>query len=62
MALEFGGAKANIPTKTRMLVLMVLSRCRWKNAKGLRLLKFQAAATVSRHVLLAAARKVRCVW
>jgi hypothetical protein len=40
----------------------VLSRCWWKNAKGLRLLKFQAAATVSRHVLIAAARKVRCVW
>ena len=38
-----------------------LSRCRRKSAKGLQLLKFQAAATASRHVFIAAARKVRCV-
>ena len=38
-----------------------LSRCRRKSAMGLQLLKFQAAVTASRHVLMAAARKVRCV-
>jgi hypothetical protein len=42
-------------------VLGALSRCRRKSATGLQLLKFQAAATASRHVLIAAARKVRCV-
>src|SRR5271166_5673113 len=39
-----------------------LSRCRRKSAMGLQLWKFQAAVTASRHVLIAAARKVRCVW
>ena len=39
-----------------------LSRCRTKNATRLRLVYFQAAATASRHVFIAAARKVRCVW
>jgi hypothetical protein len=38
-----------------------MSRCRLKNAKGLQLLKVQAAVTASRHVFIAAARKVRCV-
>ena len=38
-----------------------LSRCGRKSATGLQLLKFQAAVTASRHVLIAAARKVRCV-
>ena len=42
-------------------LLQALSRCRRTNAKGLRLLKFQAAVTASRHVFIAAARKVRCV-
>jgi hypothetical protein len=38
-----------------------LSRCRRKSAMGLQLLKFQAVVTASRHVLIAAARKMRCV-
>jgi adenylate cyclase len=38
-----------------------LSRCQRKSATGLLPLKFQAAVTASRHVLIAAARKVRCV-
>jgi hypothetical protein len=42
-------------------VEVALSRCRRKSATGLQLLKFQAAVTASRHVLIAAARKVRCV-
>ncbi len=41
---------------------VALSRCRTKNATRLRLVYFQAAATASRHVFIAAARKVRCVW
>jgi hypothetical protein len=41
--------------------LKALSRCRRKSATALQLLKFQAAVTASRHVLIAAARKVRCV-
>jgi hypothetical protein len=40
---------------------MALSRWRRRSAMGLQLLKFQAAVTASRHVLIAAARKVRCV-
>ena len=38
-----------------------LSRCRRKSAMGRQRLKFQAAVTASRQVLIAAARKVRCV-
>ena len=34
---------------------------RRSNAMGLQLLKFQAGVTASRHVLIAAARNVRCV-
>ena len=40
---------------------LALSRCQRKSATGLQRLKFQAAVTASRHVLIAAARKVRCV-
>jgi hypothetical protein len=43
------------------LVGEALSRWRRRSAMGLQLLKFQAAVTASRHVLIAAARKVRCV-
>ena len=42
--------------------LRALSRCRTKNATRVRLVYFQAAATASRQVFIAAARKVRCVW
>jgi hypothetical protein len=38
-----------------------LSRCRTKNAKGLRLFEFQAVVIASRHIFIAAARKARCV-
>ena len=38
-----------------------LSRCRRKSALGRQILEFQAAVTASRHVLIGAARKVRCV-
>ncbi len=38
-----------------------LSRCCIEFAKSLRFRKFQAAATASRHVLIATARSVRCV-
>jgi hypothetical protein len=38
-----------------------LSRCDAKIANGLRDTDFQAAATTSRHVLMAAVRSVRCV-
>ena len=38
-----------------------LSRCRTQSAVSWRLEYFQAAATASRHVFNAAARKVRCV-
>ena len=37
-----------------------LSRCHAKSASGLRLTDFQAAATASRHVIIAAARSTRC--
>ena len=37
-----------------------LSRCHAKSARGLRLTDFQAAATASRHVVIAAARSTRC--
>ena len=36
-----------------------LSRCHAKSASGLRLTDFQAAATASRHVVIAAARSTR---
>src|SRR5208283_400989 len=36
-----------------------LSRCHAKSASGLRLTHFQAAATASRHVVIAAARSTR---
>ena len=36
-----------------------LSRCHAKSARGLRLTHFQAAATASRHVVIAAARSTR---
>ncbi len=39
-----------------------LSRCRAASAKCLRLRNCQAAATAVRHVSIAAARSVRCVW
>jgi hypothetical protein len=38
------------------------SRCRTENAKSQRLLTFQVAATATRHVFIAAVRRVRCVW
>src|SRR5258708_4775044 len=38
-----------------------LSRCRRKSTMGLQLWKFQVPVTASRHVLIAAARKARCV-
>jgi pimeloyl-ACP methyl ester carboxylesterase len=41
---------------------MALSRCRTKNATRLGLTTFQATATTARHVFIAAARRVRCVW
>jgi hypothetical protein len=37
-----------------------LSHCRSKSARELRLTDFQAAATASRHVVIAAARSTRC--
>jgi predicted nucleic acid-binding protein len=39
---------------------VALSRCHAVSAKGLRLADCQAAATASRHVLIATAWKVRC--
>ncbi len=39
---------------------LALSRCHAKSASGLRLMDFQAAATASRHVVIAAARSTRC--
>src|SRR5208282_4467060 len=42
-------------------ITRALSHCRRTNAKGPRILKIQAAVTASRHVFIAAARKVRCV-
>jgi hypothetical protein len=41
---------------------MASSRCHAKSASGRRHTDFQAAATASRHVLIAAVRSVRCVW
>ena len=38
------------------------SRCRTENAKSQWLLAFQVAATASRHVFIAATRRMRCVW
>ena len=43
----------------RATYLMALSRCHAKSARGLRLTDFQAAATASRHVVIAAARSTR---
>ncbi len=37
-----------------------LSHCRAKSTRGLRLTDFYAAATASRHVVIAAARSTRC--
>ncbi len=39
-----------------------LSHCRAASAKCRRLRNCQAAATAVRHVVIAAARSVRCVW
>jgi hypothetical protein len=39
-----------------------LSRCHAKSASGRRHTDFQAAATTSRHVLIATVRSLRCVW
>jgi hypothetical protein len=39
----------------------VLSRCRKKNARNVRLAYCQAAATAARHMFIADARKARCV-
>jgi hypothetical protein len=39
-----------------------LSRRRTKNATRLGLMSFQAPALAARHVFIAAARKIRCVW
>src|SRR5208337_5072122 len=41
---------------------MALSRCRAASAKCRHLRNCQAAATAVRHVVIAAARSVRCVW
>ena len=41
---------------------MASSRCHAKSASGRRHTDFQAAATASRHVLIAVVRSVRCVW
>jgi hypothetical protein len=38
------------------------SRCRTKNATRLGLMSFQATAPAARHVFIAAAWKMRCVW
>src|SRR5271157_6087105 len=43
-------------------VEQALSRCRAASAKCRRLRNCQAAATAVRHVSIAAARSVRCVW
>jgi hypothetical protein len=40
-------------------VRLALSRCHAKSASGLGLTDFQAAATASRHVVIAAARSTR---
>jgi hypothetical protein len=42
-------------------VARALSRCRRKSAMGLQPWKFQVPVTASRHVLIAEARKARCV-
>jgi len=44
---------------TALSVREALSRCHAKSASGLRLTDFQAAATASRHVVIAAARSTR---
>ena len=55
---EMNGQPEGASTRT---VALALSRWRRRNAMGPQLLKFQAAVTASRHVLIAAARNVRCV-
>ncbi len=44
----------------RATIAAALSRCHAKSASGLRLTDFQAAATASRHVVIAASRSTRC--
>ena len=43
-----------------LLLALALSRCHAKSASGPRLTDFQAAATASCHVVIAAARSTRC--
>src|SRR5271165_5426412 len=50
----------NCPNFGFLTSLGALSRCHVKSASGLRLTDFQAAATASRHVVIAAARSTRC--
>jgi hypothetical protein len=58
------GERRTVQFVTRLLLRMVsrvLSRCPRKSAMGLQLWKLQVPATASRHVLIAATRKLRCV-
>jgi hypothetical protein len=58
--LRAGGGQIDAePART---VARALSRCHAKSASGWRYTDFQAAATTSRHVLIAAVRSVWCVW
>jgi hypothetical protein len=50
---------AKQPSASAATCATALSRCRTKNAKSLHLREFQAAATASRHALIATARSVR---
>ena len=52
----FQHAVEDLPPET---LVLALSRCHAKSASGLRLTDFQAAATASRHVVIAAARSTR---
>jgi hypothetical protein len=52
------GRNRNVGSTTKY-PMMALSRCRAKSASGLGLTDFQAAATASRHVVIAAARSAR---
>ncbi len=63
-------ANAEAPARERLTLIRIYeelrplgasSRCHAKSASGRRHGDFQAAATTSRHVLIAAARSVRCV-
>ncbi len=53
------GIGQDLASKIAEIVKTALSRCHAKSASGLRLTDFQAAATASRHVVIAAARSTR---